>query len=161
MFDMTHVNTFMDLVAKPEKYQKYLDELNTAQEKWKDTLGAADTLSKANSKLNQAEVILLEAAEKSAKIVAGAEDVKTAAKKVLEEHNTKLRSVEQRERDVATTNKAALELRQTAQELLSEAKQKNRESDERADALAKEQAKCQELQNELNARLEKLKTVMQ
>lgn len=160
MFDITHVNTFMDLVANPKKYQTYLEELNAQEKAWRETLGASNTLALANSKLSQAEAVLLSAAEKSSKIVAEAKAIEDTAKDILAKAQSRIAALDRREQDVATTNKAAIELREKARESLSRARAEEIELGAQSRALSAEKELCAELQRELNSRLDKIKSVL-
>jgi chromosome segregation ATPase len=160
MFDIAHVNTFMDLVSNPDKYAAYVKELTDRTAAWKDTLGASDTLAKANSRLSHAEVILAEANGKADKIVEKAKKMEEANKQTALKLTTQQKTLEQRERDVATTGKAALELRAKAEEVFQSAKDKETKVSIYLDELKNEKAKCVALQLELNSRLDKIKAVM-
>jgi chromosome segregation ATPase len=160
MFDINQVGTFLDLVADPTKYQKYVDELLAREKVWKETIGTVKTLEKAQAELRKAEVILESAKDKAEKI---SNDI-LIKQSLVDKHalavDKKEKQVEQRERDVATLQKAVVEFREKAAESVQRARAVEAELAVTANTLATERAACAATQQELNNRLNKLKSVM-
>ena len=160
MFDITQVGVFLDLVADPIKYKKYVDELLAREKVWQETLTTVKTLEKAQAELRKAEVILDSAKDKADKIVKDALIKQSLVDKHALSVNQKEKQIEQRERDVATLQKAAVEFREKAVESVNRARAVEAELAVTANTLATERSVCAATQQELNNRLNKLKTVM-
>jgi chromosome segregation ATPase len=161
MFDINHVNAFLDLVANPSKYQKYVEDIEARTKEWKDTLGASDTLAKANSKLSEAEITLKAAKDQGLDIVEKAQKAKDKSDGLVAKANEKLKELEQKEAALVAREADLKARMEKANEIMAAARKKELEvNDSKAEAEAYKKA-IKEMQDEVSSRLAKLQAVMQ
>ena len=161
MFDITHVNSFMELVSNPDKYKTYLDELTKRTAEWKDTLGAADTLAKAASKLSEAEITLESAKKNADKLKQKASALVDKAEKQTSLTNERIKELDERSRKLDVREQDLQARMMKVNGLMEEAKQENLLSAQVKEQLAGQQHVLKQMQLELSTRLDRLKEVMQ
>lgn len=161
MFDIAHVNAFMDLVSNPHKYQKYLEEMDARTIEWKNTLGAAETLTKANSKLSEAEVTLQAAKDKASEILAKAQKSKDKSDELVLKNQEVLKDLDKRASALQAKEADVQNRLKLANDLVVESRKKTEEVATEKVQLVAQRDGLNSLQAELVSRLEKIKAVMQ
>jgi DNA repair exonuclease SbcCD ATPase subunit len=158
--DMTQLKALLEVVTDPTKYKAQLEALIARENKWQEIIGLGETLETVRSKLSEAEITLKSAKDKAASTI-------MAAQKQLEAANSIVEKQEQIRQDLAKQLLAAVETNRLADVRLAGVDLAVKKAAQETMASVKLHDECKtirkelvEAQMEVDARIQKLKSVM-
>lgn len=151
------ISEFLDVVQNPDKYQKALTALKTEQGKLETLIATVGKVSEITKVREQTSKILDEAQKTL-------EDARKTAEETVHKagdtYKKKLDAVTKREVDVQAQVQKALELNTESKRIQESFAATSKELTRREAIVLDREQKAVKLEQELNERLEKLRTVM-